>query len=61
MRCFKIIEGVVHTLIFEALFPGCQHGVGERVSLRGAVNKSAESQKATKFLADKNFDMVYFR
>ena len=24
-------------MIFKALFPGCQHGVGERVSLRGAV------------------------
>ena len=35
--CSWIIKGVEHALIFKALFPGCQHGVGERVSLRGAV------------------------
>ena len=34
---FLIIGGVEHTLIFKALFLGFQHGVGERVSLRGAV------------------------
>ena len=34
---FLIIGGVEHALIFEALFRGCQHCVGERVSLRGAV------------------------
>ena len=37
VRCSWIIKGVVHALIFKALFPGCQHSVGERVSLRGEV------------------------
>ena len=32
-----IIKGVEHALIFKALFQGCQHGVAERVSLRGEV------------------------
>ena len=36
-RKFPIIGGVEHALIFEVLFRGCQHGVGERVSVRGAV------------------------
>ena len=31
------IEGVQHAAIFYRFFWGCQHGVGERVSLRGAV------------------------
>ena len=39
VRCFSIIEGVEHAAIFEALFLGCQHGVGERVSLRRAVGE----------------------
>ena len=42
MRCFRIIEGVEHAAIFEALFPGCQHGVGKRVSLRGAVKEKSK-------------------
>ena len=37
---FLIIGGVEHALIFEVLFRGCQHGVGERVSQRGAVKLS---------------------
>ena len=34
---FLIIGGVEQALIFEVLFRMCQHGVGERVSLKGAV------------------------
>ena len=37
VSCSWIIKGAEHTLIFKALYPGCQHGVAERVSLRGAV------------------------
>ena len=37
MRCSWIIKGVEHALNTKALFPGCQHGVGERVLLREAV------------------------
>ena len=33
---FLIIGGVENALISKAFFLGCQHGVGERVSLRGA-------------------------
>ena len=39
VRYSWIIEGLEHALIFKAFFPGCQHVVGERVSLRGAVIK----------------------
>ena len=31
MVCSWIIKSVEHALTFKALFPGCQHGVGERV------------------------------
>ena len=34
---FRLIGDVEHVLIFKALFRGFQHGVGERVSLRGAL------------------------
>ena len=37
-RGFSSVGGVEHALIFKALFPGCQHIVGERMSLRGAVS-----------------------
>ena len=39
--CPWIIKGVEHALIFKALFPGCQNGVDERVSLRGVVLSGA--------------------
>ena len=40
VRCSWIMKSVEHALIFMALFPGCEHGVGERASLlRGAVSK----------------------
>ena len=42
MRYSWIIQSVENALIFKALFPGCQHGVGQRVSLRGAVVGCAE-------------------
>ena len=32
-----IIGGVEHASIFALIFQGVKHGVGERVSLRGAV------------------------
>ena len=44
-QCWRNFKGVLEVLYvlkrdvldFKALFQGCQHGVGERVSLRGAV------------------------
>ena len=35
---FLFIRGFEHALIFKDLFLGCQHGIGERVSLREAVS-----------------------
>ena len=35
-----IIGGVEQALLFKAFFQGCQHGVGEKVLLRGAVYQS---------------------
>ena len=46
LGCF---EGVEHATIFDALFPGC-HGVGERVSLRGAVTKLVNSANINTFV-----------
>ena len=52
---FLIIGGVEHALVFKAPFQGCQHGVCEKVSLRGLLMYCPSFSSNFRFRSTVNF------